>query len=68
MPGIFLEGERSRGDHAVGKLVEFRFKAPPETTSPLSILTHHPDNVTTPHFRPKLRRHLHPKHAHEGGP
>ena len=39
--GIFLEGEDSRGDHGVGRLVEFRFKAPPGTTSS-SITTHTP--------------------------
>jgi len=39
--GIFLEGEDSRGDHGVGRLVEFRFKAPPGTTSH-SITTHTP--------------------------
>ena len=37
--GIFLEGEDSRGDHGLGRLVEFRFKGPPGTTSP-SITTH----------------------------
>ena len=37
--GIFLEGEDSRGGHGLGRLVEFRFKAPPGTTSP-SITTH----------------------------
>ena len=31
--GIFLEGEDSRGDHGLGRLAEFRFKAPPGTTS-----------------------------------
>ena len=31
--GIFLEGEDSRGDHCLGRSVEFRFKAPPGTTS-----------------------------------
>ena len=36
---IFLEGEDSRGDHGLGSLVEFRFKAPPGTTSS-SITTH----------------------------
>ena len=36
-----LEGEDSRGDHGLGRLVEFRFKAPPGTTSP-SITTHTP--------------------------
>ena len=39
--GIFLEGEDSRGDHGLGRLVEFRFKAPPGTTSS-SITTHTP--------------------------
>ena len=39
--GIFLEGEDSRGDHVLGSLVEFRFKAPPGTTSS-SITTHTP--------------------------
>ena len=37
--GIFLEGEDSHGDHRLGRLVEFRFKAPPGTTSS-SITTH----------------------------
>ena len=37
--GIFLEGEDSRGDHGLGRLVEFRFKAAPGTTSS-SITTH----------------------------
>ena len=31
--GIFLEGEDSCGDHDMGRLVDFRFKAPPGTTS-----------------------------------
>ena len=39
--GIFLEGEDSGGDHGLGRLVEFRFKAPPGTTSS-SITTHTP--------------------------
>ena len=39
--GIFLEGEDSRGDHGLGRLVEFRFKAPPGTISS-SITTHIP--------------------------
>jgi len=30
--GIFREGEDSRGDHDLGRLVEFRFKGPPGTT------------------------------------
>ena len=37
--GIFLEEEDSRGYHGLGRLVEFRFKAPPGTTSS-SITTH----------------------------
>jgi len=37
--GIFPEGEDSRGDHGLGKLVEFRFKVPPGTTS--SYITTH---------------------------
>jgi hypothetical protein len=31
--GIFREGEDSRGDHVLGRLVEFRFKGLPGTTS-----------------------------------
>ena len=42
--------------------------APPGTTSPLSPLTHHRDNVTAPHGRPNLRSRLHSCHAQEGGP
>jgi len=40
--GIFPEGAGggdSRGDHGLGRLVEFRFKGPPGTTSS-SITTH----------------------------
>jgi len=37
--GIFPEGEDSRGDHGLGRLVETRFKGPPGTTSS-SITTH----------------------------
>jgi len=37
--GIFLEGEDSHGDHGLGRLVEFRLKVPPGTTSS-SITTH----------------------------
>ena len=37
--GIFLEGEDPRGDHGLGRLVDFRFKVPPGTTSS-SITTH----------------------------
>jgi hypothetical protein len=29
---FFLEGEDSHGDHGLGSLVEFRFKAPPSTS------------------------------------
>ena len=39
--GIFLEWEDSRGDHGLGRLVEFRFKAPPGTSSS-SHTTHTP--------------------------
>ena len=39
--GIFLEGDDSRGDHGLGRLVAFRFKATPGTTSS-SITTHTP--------------------------
>ena len=39
VPGTFLEGEDSRGDHGLVSLVEFRFKGPPGTTSPY-ITTH----------------------------
>jgi len=60
--GIFLEGEDSRGDHRLGRLVEFRFKGPPGTTS--SYIT----NVTAPHGRPNLRSRLHFCHAQEGRP
>ena len=37
--GIFPEGEDSRGDHGLGRLVEFRFKGPPGTAS--SYITTH---------------------------
>ena len=37
--GIFLQGEDTHGVHDLGRLVEFRFKAPPGTTSS-SITTH----------------------------
>jgi len=37
--GIFPDGEDSRGDHGLGRLVEFRFKGPPGTTS--SYITTH---------------------------
>ena len=36
---IFPEGEDSRRDHGLGRLVEFRFKGPPGTTS--SYITTH---------------------------
>ena len=66
--GIFLEGEDSRGDHGLGRLVEFRFKALLALHPPLSPLTHHRENVTAPHGRPNLRSRLHACHALEGGP
>jgi len=31
--GIFPEREDSRGDHGLGRLVEIRFKGPPDATS-----------------------------------
>jgi hypothetical protein len=37
--GIFPEGEDTRGDHGLGRLVEFRFKGPPGT--PSSYITTH---------------------------
>jgi len=37
--GIFPEGEDSRGDHGLGRLVEIRFKGPPGTT--FSYITTH---------------------------
>ena len=37
--GVFPEGEDSRGDHGLGRLVEFRFKDPSGTTSSC-IITH----------------------------
>jgi hypothetical protein len=37
--GIFPEGGDSRGDHGLGRLVEFRFKGPPGT--PSSCITTH---------------------------
>jgi len=42
--GIFPEGEDSRGDHGLGKLVEFMFKGPPGTTS--SYITTHTMGTT----------------------
>ena len=39
--GIFLEGEDYHGEHGLGRLAEFRFKASPGTTSS-SITTHTP--------------------------
>ena len=44
--GIFPEGEDSRGDHGLGRLVEFRFKGPPGTTS--SYITTHIIGTTKP--------------------
>jgi len=37
--GIFPEGEDSRGDHGMSRLIEIRFKGPPGTTS--SYITTH---------------------------
>ena len=37
--GIFPEGQDSRGDHGLARLVEFRFKGPPGTKS--SYITTH---------------------------
>jgi len=37
--GIFPEGEDSRGDHGLDRLVEFRFKGSPGTT--FSYITTH---------------------------
>ena len=37
--GIFSEREDSHGEHGLGRLVEFRFKGPPGTTS--SYITTH---------------------------
>ena len=31
--GFFPEGEDSHDDHGLGRLIEFRFKGPPGTTS-----------------------------------
>ena len=61
---IFPEGEDSRGDHGLGRLVEFRFTGPPDT--PSSYITTH--NVTAPQGRTNLRSRLHCCHAQEGGP
>ena len=66
--GIFLEGEDSRGDYGLGRLVEFRFKALLALHPPLSPLTHHRDNLTAPHGRPNLRSRLRSCHAQDGGP
>ena len=62
---IFPEGEDSRCDHGLGRLVEFRFKGPPGTTS--SYITTHIIR-TAPHGCPNLRSQLHCCHAQEGGP
>jgi len=51
---IFSEGGVSHGDHGLSRLVEFRIKGPPGTTSSY-ITTQHQDNVTAPHGRPNLR-------------
>ena len=61
--GIFLEG-----DHGLGRLVDLSLRPLLALRPPLSPLTHHRDNVTAPHGRPKLRSRLHSCHAQEGGP
>ena len=63
--GIFHEWEDSRGDHGLGRLVEFRFKGPSGTIS--SYITTY-IIVTAPHGRPSLRSRLHSGPAQEGGP
>jgi len=63
--GIFPEGKDSRGDHGLGRLVEFRFKGPPGTTSYINT---HRDNVSAPYGRPNFRSRLHSCHVQEGGP
>jgi len=65
---MFLEREDSRGDHGLGSLVEFRFKAPSGTTS-FSITTHTPSGQRNrASWASKLRSRLHSCHAQEGGP
>ena len=66
--GNFPEGKDSRGDHVLGRLVEIRFKGPSGHYILLYHHSHHRDNVTAPHGRPKLRSRLHFCHAQEGGP
>ena len=63
--GIFPEGEDSRGDHGLGRLVGFRFKGPPGTTS--SYITTHIIG-TAPHGHPNLRSRLRFCHAQEERP
>jgi len=64
-----LNGEDSRGDHGPGRLVEFRFKGLPGTTTSYYIYhhSHHGDNVTAPDGRPNLRSRLQSCHAQERG-
>ena len=66
--GIFLEGEDSRGDHGLGRLVNLGLRPLLALHPPLSPHTHHRDNVTAPHGRPNLRSRLHSCHGQEGGP
>ena len=66
--GIFLEAEDPRGDRGLGRLVDFRLRPLLALHPPLSPLTHHRDNVSAPHWRPKLRRRLQSSHTQEGGP
>jgi hypothetical protein len=59
--GIFLEGEDSRGDHGLGGLVQFRFKAPPGTTS--SSITTHTSVVYTPTMPRREDHEVHKGHV-----
>ena len=62
---FFLGGKDSCGDHGLGS--RFRLKAPPGISSScISPLTHHRDNVVAPHGRRNLRSRLHYRHNQEG--
>ena len=65
---LSLNGEYSRGDHGLGRLVEFRFKGPSWHYILPYHHSHHRNNVTAPHGRPNLRSRLHCCHVQEGGP
>ena len=65
--GNFPEEEDSRGDHGLGRLVEFWFKRPSWHSILLYHHSHHRDNVTAPHRRPNLTSRLHCCHVQEGG-